>query len=173
LPDGQRDEALELRNKLLLFRFRFRGEAQLDPALADLSLEARSNQILLPLLSVAPDEDMRVAILAAARQFHVAVMSDRADSTEGQVLSIVRHLSRDRDEPIRVAEVATALGVEFGSQYDQPITNRWVGKILRRLGIALYKRNGVATIMPGQSTRLSALFTRYGVDEISPAADSA
>jgi hypothetical protein len=164
LPDRQRDEALELRNKLLMFRLRYRHQIALDPSLVDGSLEARTNQILLPLLSVAPTAEMRSAILSAARNFHAGILTERADSTEGHVLSVVKRLPADRDEPLRVAEIAVAFAQAFGSEYEQPVTNRWVGKILRRLGLALYKRNGVSVLVPGQGQRLAALFARYGLD---------
>ena len=162
LPDRQRDEALTLRNKLLMFRLRYRHRIVLDPTLADESLEARTNQILLPLLSVAPSEEMRAAILAAAGISHVAVMADRADSLEGQALSAIARLNGG-NEPLRVAEIAAALTAEEG-EFNQPITARLVGKVLRRLGLALYKRNGVAVLVPGQAKRLDALCLRYSVD---------
>jgi hypothetical protein len=52
LPNSFKDEARELRNKLLLYRFHRRHEVKLDESLVDLRLEPRLNQILLPLLSV-------------------------------------------------------------------------------------------------------------------------
>ena len=56
LPETFKEEARELRNKLLLYRFHRRLEVKLDPGLADPKLEPRLNQILLPLLSVVSDE---------------------------------------------------------------------------------------------------------------------
>jgi hypothetical protein len=55
LPDEFREEARELRNKLVLFRFHRRFEVKIDATLADPRLEPRLNQILLPLLSVISD----------------------------------------------------------------------------------------------------------------------
>ena len=66
LPNRQKDEALMLRNKLLMFRLRQRLTMTLDADLADPSLEARMNQIILPLLSVA-GEDRRGAIVDMVR----------------------------------------------------------------------------------------------------------
>jgi hypothetical protein len=53
LPDRQKAEALDLRNKLLMYRLRTRPSLELDISLADDGLEPRMNQILVPLLSVA------------------------------------------------------------------------------------------------------------------------
>src|SRR6266516_3589439 len=59
LPETFKDEARELRNKLLLYRFHRRLDLKLDASLADPTLEPRLNQILLPLLSVVADEILR------------------------------------------------------------------------------------------------------------------
>ena len=56
LPDSFKDEARELRNKLLLYRFHRRFDVKLDETLVDPKIEPRLNQILLPLLSVVADE---------------------------------------------------------------------------------------------------------------------
>src|SRR5438094_3333146 len=48
-------EALELRNKLLMFRFRSFGKRAVDPGLVDRSIEPRLAQIFVPLLSVIED----------------------------------------------------------------------------------------------------------------------
>src|SRR6516165_6567324 len=55
LPKTFKEEARDLRNKLLLYRFHRRHEVRLDPSLADARLEPRLNQIMLPLLSVAAE----------------------------------------------------------------------------------------------------------------------
>ena len=47
LPEGFKDEARELRNKLLLYRFHRRHEVKLDETLVDPKIEPRLNQILL------------------------------------------------------------------------------------------------------------------------------
>src|SRR6202008_2691691 len=62
LPESFKDEARELRNKLLLYRFHRRGEVRLDESLVDPKLEPRLNQILLPLLSIISDERLRAEL---------------------------------------------------------------------------------------------------------------
>src|SRR5262245_23135645 len=46
LPETFKNEARELRNKLLLYRFHRRGNVKIDPSLADPALEPRLNQIM-------------------------------------------------------------------------------------------------------------------------------
>lgn len=165
LPESQKDEALALRNKLLMFRLRNRLSAKLDPELADKALEARMNQILLPLLSVLPDPERRAVILETATALHTTLVSERSGSSEGLVLSVLARLhAQPRDGALSLGEIADAFRQEFASEYERPITNRWVGSTLRRLGIALYKSNGVFVVLPGQDDRVQALCDRYGIE---------
>lgn len=167
LPDSQKDEALELRNKLLRYRFRNRLSVTLDPGLADPNLEARFNQILLPLLSVIPDEELRATIMEMARGLQAGIVLERGASADGQVLSIVHRLLSDTTmRTISLSDIVSAFTAAFGADYDRPISNRWIGAVLRRLQIALYKSNGVFVLVPGQGERIEALCKRYGVSTV-------
>jgi hypothetical protein len=66
------------------------------------------------------------------------------------VLSAIWQLDGKTTEPLRLADIAEAIPGENAGASDQPITAHFVGKVLRRLGLALYKRNGVAVLVPGQ-----------------------
>lgn len=162
LPDAQKEEALALRNKLLLYRLRNRLSAGVDVMLADPLLEPRMNQILLPLLSIAPHGEIRASIRTMARSLQAGIVSERSSSVEGHVLSIVAQ--RGAGEVFSVSEVTKSFAEAYGREYERPITNRWIGSVLRRLGLALYKSNGVVVLVPGQQKRIAALLTRYGVE---------
>jgi len=167
LPEAQEEEAAALRSKLLMYRIRERCRAAIDPALAGSSLEPRMNQILLPLLSVAPTAEAGQAILAYAAKMQAGVQSDRAGSVEGQVLEVVSDLLRQEDMPaLPLQDIVTAFSARYGAEYDRPITNRYLGGVLRnRLGLPLYKTNGVVAVALKDRTRLKALLTRYGIGE--------
>ena len=168
LPDRQRDESLALRNKLLRYRLRNRLVVALDPGLADPNLESRMNQILLPLLSVIPDEAYRSVIRKAATTLQAELFSERSASTEGQLIEVLRRLFAETDdETLSLSEIAAAFSVEHGADYERPITNRWIGSILRRLGVLLYKSNGVVVLLPRQHERINALCVRYGVGDMT------
>jgi hypothetical protein len=164
LPDAQKEEALQLCNKLLMYRLRTRQSVKLDPALADPSLEPRMNQILLPLLSVAPSEALRDTIRNMASGLQAGIVAERGASTEGQLLTIVAKFLADGPQTVSLAEITQAFAAAHGSDYERAIVNRWVGSVLRRLGIALYKSNGVIMLLPGQDERITALCMRYGVE---------
>ena len=74
------------------------------------------------------------------------ISSQTADfRVEAQVLEILAELMSGSLLPVvPVSEIATGLIERYGSEYDRPITNRWVGSILRkRLNTRTYKSHGV------------------------------
>lgn len=165
LPLSQEEDALELRNKLLGYRLRERSRVGLDASLADPLLEARTNQILLPLLSVTPDEEVRRSIRNVACARETTMRADRGFSTEGRLIALLTDQALDR-RPLR--EVASAFSEAHAADYDRPITSRGMGTILRRLGFHLYKSDGVYVLAPGQQSLIGALAARYGVGGDSP-----
>lgn len=165
LPDAQKREAGALRDKLLLYQLRERRTVGLDPALADASLEPRMNQILLPLLSVAPGERARAAIRGMAEALQSGIVADRSASPEGELLSILAPLMRAPARSLSLGAITEAFAAAHGREYERPIVNRWIASLLRRLGIALYKSNGISMLVPGQEERLAALCARYGIAE--------
>lgn len=166
LPDSQEAEAHVLRSKLLMYRMNERGSARIDPVLADPALEPRMNQILLPLLAVAPSE-ARDAIRSYAANIHEGVVSDRVSSTEGNLLSVIASVIVDKERAaLPLQEIVTAFVERFGREYDRPITNRFLGGVLRnRLGLPLYKTNGVVAVSLKDRARLIALCAHYGVGD--------
>jgi hypothetical protein len=163
LPDCQSEEALHLRNKLLLYRMRNRASAKVDPGLSAPEFEPRMNQILLPLLSAAPTEDLRSAICSLGRMLQAGIIADRNNTTEGGLVEILANRNGNGEGSISVAKLTQAFAAAHATDYDRPIANRWVGSLLRRLGIRLHKSNGVFVVTPGQNERIQALAVRYGV----------
>jgi len=163
LPDRQKVEALELRNQLLTFRLKHRLSTRLDPTLLDENLEPRMNQILLPLLSVAPTHEMRTAIRELARGFQANLLDERSATTEGQLLSVLAGLVTSISSKLPISEIARVFATEYGKEYERPIANRWIGGVLRQLGISIYKSMGVFVLIPGQETKIANLCERYGV----------
>jgi hypothetical protein len=166
LPDSQEAEAHVLRSKLLMYRMKERGSARIDPALVDPAIEPRMNQILLPLLAVAPSE-ARDAIRSYATNIQESVVSDRVSSTEGNLLSVIASaLTDEKRVALPLQEIVAAFVSRFGGEYERPITNRFLGGVLRnRLGLPLYKTNGVIAVSLKDRVRLTALCAHYGVGE--------
>jgi hypothetical protein len=167
LPDSFKDEARELRNKLLLYRFHRRHEVKLDDSLMDPRLEPRLNQILLPLLSVVADEDLRAELRSMALNTQKGIIAERGMLAEAQVLEILAELMEARQRPvIPVADVASGLAERYGDEYDRPITNKWIGGVLRkRLNIFTYKSHGVYVVPMNQRMKIETLCARYGIQK--------
>jgi hypothetical protein len=172
LPTTFTDEARELRNKLLLYRFHRRFDISLDASLADPHLEPRFNQILLPLLSVISDPNLRVELRSAAFDAQADLVAERGLLAEAQVLEILADLMGGTDRSvIAVGDVTAGLIERYGSEYDRPITNRWVGGILRkRLNLQTYKSHGVYVVPVSERTKIELLCTRYGITSIADVA---
>lgn len=175
LPDAYEAEALALRNRLLSFRLRERLAVRLDETLAIIELEPRMNQILLPLLSVVPDGPYRDAIVRHAERSQARTLSDRGDTVEGHVLSILRALTPDMHAaPVAVSDIAAAFRTAHASEYERPISNRYIGSVLRRLGLSPYKSHGTYVLAITSNERLQALYRRFGiVDFVGNASEAA
>lgn len=164
LPDAHEAEALALRNKLLSFRLRERTVVRLDDTLAVTELEPRMNQILLPLLSVVPEGRYRDAILRYAERSQARTLADRGDSVEGHMLAVVQAVARDlHGAPVAISDIAEAFRAANVSEYERPISNRYVGSVLRRLGLAPYKSHGTYVLAVSSNERLLALYRRFGI----------
>jgi len=165
LPDTYKEEALTLRNKLLLYRFRTRNKAKADSNLVDPNLEPRLNQILVPLLSVIDSETIREELRAVASGYQQALIAERGSAPEADVLDVIRRLLDEGGTgTVSVGDVTSRLIEEHGSNYERPITHRWVGSILRnRLRLTTYKSHGVYVLPLSEKPKLDILWEKYGI----------
>src|SRR5437868_9464951 len=92
LPFSYKEQALHLRNKLLLFRFRNLYKCAASESLVDRSIEPRLNQIFVPLLSIVSDEQTREDLRELARRYNRELIVERGMDMEAQILEIIREL---------------------------------------------------------------------------------
>lgn len=166
LPQAFRDEARTLRNKLLLYRFHRRAKTKLDESQLDPVLEPRLNQIILPLLSIVRDEGARQELRSLARDMQKGLVVERGMQAEAQILEVLADLIENAERTVvAIADVAALLVERYGADYERPITNRWVGGILRkRLNVQTYKSHGVFVVPITERPKVELLCVRYGVD---------
>src|SRR6266702_3451274 len=159
LPESFKDEARELRNKLLLYRFHRRFEVKLDDSLVDPKLEPRLNQILLPLLSVVTDESLRTELRSMALEAQLSLVAERGLLVEAQVLEILSELMTASHRPVvPVGDVVTGLIERYGEEYERPITHRWIGSVLKkRLNVKAYKSHGVYVVPMNERPKVELL----------------
>src|SRR5438132_404360 len=163
LTDEYRPEARELRNKLLMFRFRNLGKCQVEPALVDRSVEPRLAQVFVPLLSVIDDPLAQKSLGDLMHQYDRELVTDRGIEIEAEVLEVIREL-QEFDVEIPVREIANRLAERHGDDFQRKITPHWVGYLVRRkLSLKTERRHGSYVIAAAESPKLVRLFERYGI----------
>lgn len=165
LAEDYKVEALRLRNKLLLYRFRTFGKKAIAGRFIDATIEPRLNQIFAPLMSVAGTEELRAELRAVARELNAELIEDRGLDVEADILAVIQTLFEAPDKRgVSIKDIATELQKRNGGDYDRNITSKWVGGIVRRrLQIKAQKSNGVYIIPVAQRPKLERLFVKYGL----------
>jgi hypothetical protein len=163
LPKTFRREATELRNKLLMYRFRTLHSVTSDAVYQETGMEPRVAQVFAPLLALVEDEPTRKRIRALARGQTGSIRSERSDSIEAQLLGIMFEMRRD-SVILSVKEIADRFAERFGSDFLRPITPRWIGSQLRRrLSLVPMKNHGIFVIPDEQQTVIERLCERFDV----------
>lgn len=165
LPPTQKEEALQIRNKLLLFRFRNLKKRSVTEDLMDRALEPRLNQIFMPLLSVIEDAPTRAELADMARRVNSEHVAERGTDAEGQVLEIIRDvLSVSPSGRLPVKDITSWFVDRHGEEYERKVTTRWIGSIIRKkLGLKTQKSNGVFVIPPEERPKLPRLYEKFGL----------
>lgn len=166
LPSSQEDEALLLRNKLLMFRLRERGSVELDPSVFDQALSARSNQLAAPLLSLVASESVRESIKELLKEEEDEQAVDRSMQVEALVLdAILRLLSRQPDaRALPLSAIREETLRSQAGEFERPLTSRFLGSIIRnKLRMKSYK-SGVYVVQIPERQVLLDLCRRYRSD---------
>jgi hypothetical protein len=153
LPKAQADEALTLRNKLLLFRVQnlHKLKAENQEHLIALDRSGRFNQMLLPLLLVTDNQERREAIQRFAKRCDDRLQALRSQSLESIVVATYKELSAiTTNDKIPIHQIADKVREEI-EHPERPITNRLIGSILRQqLDLESWKSGGVRWVGSGK-----------------------
>lgn len=162
LPKNFQEEAQELRNKLLLWRFRNYAKPHFPDAHVDRRIDKRINQIFAPLLCLVSDQDIRAQIARLAKEKSEEIRSDRGFQLEADVLAAIRSSLTDGNQTISL--ITQTFIKQSGNAYDRQITPKWIGSIIRkRLRLRTRKKNGVYIIAENQKKRLKVLSKKYNL----------
>jgi hypothetical protein len=163
LPPSHKQEALKLRNKLLMFRFRNYHKRQPSEQLVDRSIEPRLNQIFVPLLSIIEDDKSRQDLKELARRYDKELIADRGMDTEAQLLEIIKDLL-EAGEQLSVKNITSWFATKYADHYERTITPKWVGGIIRkRLHLKTHKSEGNFVIEGSEKPKLERLYEKYGI----------
>lgn len=168
LPSSFQEEALHLRNKLLLFRFRKWGKHAANETLVDRTIEPRLNQIFVPLLSIIEDPNSREALREVARQYNREMITERGLDTEAQVLEIIRDLAVSSGNPrLSIKEITAWFTDRYGEEYERKVTNKWIGFVIRKkLNLKTHKSDGIFVIqLLEEKSKLDRLYEKYGLSQ--------
>lgn len=166
LPDTQASEALELRNKFLRYRFRTLSISGIQVTQVDRARSGRFNQTVVPLLSVVSDEKMREVIRGCAERNDDKNASLRTLSIESELIETLCELfdADDEQETVSVGEIASVLRQKVAGEFERPVTNRYVGQMLRRdLSLYTYKKHGTYVLPKSESIKIKQIAKRYGL----------
>jgi hypothetical protein len=165
MPAACKDEALEIRNQLLLFRFRNLHKRHLVETLVDRTIEPRLNQIFIPLLSIIEDMKTREDLRELARRYNREIITDRGMETEAQILEIIKEMMTSSvDSTLSMKEISAWFIDRHGNDYERKVTAKWIGGIIRRkLHLKTQKSNGVFIIPLTETPKLERLFEKYDI----------
>jgi hypothetical protein len=170
-PRALQQEALALRNRLLAWRLQHWGTIVPDPSRAIAGADPRTNQMALALLSLVDDEQERACITRWLSDQGSA--RDRALQYKPEALVLaaaVEAFAQASSPYVLIADVAARFNERVLAHGEAPMTNKWVGSVVRRLGIPTAKSRGVYGIPIRERTRIRALADRLGVS-CNPTAD--
>jgi hypothetical protein len=176
LDDRYREEALRLRNQLLLFRLRHWTKSRELGLLPERGIEPRLRQIFAPFLSLIDDPDARRRAIELLREYQKDMVSDRALGLEARILESIATLLKPETMSLRILDITTELIARFGEDFERPVTPKWVSSTLRRrLSLKPVKTHGVFVLGRRELAKLPQLFEKYGLEaeaEVNDAAES-
>lgn len=164
LPKALREEALALRNRLL--HFRLCEFFNIEPDLSALmeGADPRLNQTSLALLSLVDDPTERKLIQADILVRYAAFEAERRDAPERAVLAATQATFAAGNGHAPVSAIAERFNAEHAGTYGRPMSNKWVGYVLRaRLHLATHKTGGVFVVPASERERVEGLAKRHGL----------
>lgn len=156
--------AIMLRNKLLKFRFDYFHKTTLNSSLVIPNVQDRMNQIMVPLLSVIPDECKQEDLISHITDLDRELKDDQSDSIEADIVRYLSEQWENYDRDIYVGDVSKGIHtMDSEENLIRPLTARKAGQIIRdRLCFKTAKdRNGRRVLK--DLKRLSELKSKYGL----------
>ncbi|MFC1717375.1 hypothetical protein ACFL6S_27190 [Candidatus Poribacteria bacterium] len=165
LDAGFDDWALQLRNKLLMFRFQNLRKVEQDMKAVVEGIEPRLNQIMIPLASIVEEADFRMELGELLRQYQSEILADRGTRWEAEVIEAILKLRDTKvTHKFAMSEIADVVN-ENQDEGSEQISARKVGSIVRRSlclkVIKIRNRNGIEW-EPNQAA-IASLAERYGL----------
>lgn len=166
IPEEFDKEALDLRNKLLMFRFINKGNFKLKTQYEDRNIEPRLNQIAVPLMSIIDDKEIVREIQDHIRDYNDSIKADRTLSYNYQILdALVCLLNKGYEEPT-IGDITTQFNNEL--EHSEEITSRKMGYLLKKtLNLKTQKTRDGYVVLKENKHKISLLAKRLGIELIA------
>ena len=165
LPATLKFEALELRNRLLHYRFCEFFKIKTDTSVLVEGIEPRLNQTAISLLSLVDDPAVRTEMQAWFIAQNDRLKADKRSTAEGGVVAaLVEAFAVSNTHHVLIGAVTDRFNDAHEATYGHPMPHKWIGHVLRvRLGIATHKSGGMYVVPVSERAKVEALRIRYGL----------
>ena len=168
LSDEFWEEALELRNKLLMWRFRnYQKKLIFDEKLIE-GVHPRLHQIIIPLLTIIESKEMKESLREFVQKYNIELTADRGLSRESDIiLAIFKFEYETNKKEITVGEIAEYVNQDI-FDFEEKLTPRKIGWYLRaKMQLKPYKtRRGFVLEFVRNRERLDFWKERYGITNL-------
>jgi len=162
-------QAFEIRNKLLMWRFRNYKHRDLNNIKVDRSVEPRLRQVITPLLSVSNNPEFQDNLRRFIKDYNHEIIMQRGMKLEAVVIENIYNL-RNKDR-IYIKDISDSInnsGLECG--FDKDITPQKIGRVVKNeLNIKTDKdmHGSYLSLNIGrEKDKLEQLVERYGIKTI-------
>lgn len=163
-PPSLHHDALTLRNKLLTWRLQTLSQVESLPDRVVETIDARFNQVALPLLSLMDDPVDREGLVRRLVTEQRRVHAERARSLPAAVVRCALALMTQATGDLRLSRLADAVSRESDVEGGRSVTAKWLGWFLRtRLQVPTLRVGGSFVIPQSERSRLEGLAHRFGV----------
>lgn len=167
LSDEFWEEALKLRNKLLMWRFRnYKKELVFDEAMIK-GVHPRLHQIIIPLLTIIDSKEMKESLREFVQKYNTELVADRGLSRESDIVFAIFKFEYDTNKKeITVGEIANNVNQDI-FDFEEKLTPRKIGWYLRaKMQLKPYKtRKGFVLDLERNRERLDFWKERYGITD--------
>jgi len=178
LPNDFEDQALVLRNKLLMFRLQNYEKIKTDESLINQLTIPRIKQTMLALTAVAKlvGDEVLKSIIVFAKNYELDLMTIQTVSYEADIITCLARLIKIKPKKIYMRDVSKEYNSEFGSgsisDYERPmqqldISPRKAGDLInKKLHIRTARDSeGIYIPVEQEFKRIESICSRYGITE--------
>lgn len=163
LPDTFWDEALEIRNRLLQWRFDKYPHVELRHDRINESIEPRLNQVMMPLASIIQDQVMLDDLREFAEKYNKNIVVERGMLLEAQVLQAIIDLAQANHSNTSPSMKGIAEQYNEDRTDKEHITAHKAGRVVGdRLKLEKVNKRGVYHLV-WDGPKMQKLCERYGV----------